>query len=76
MTEGSVSGTSLAPGEKTVDIIETSEVPVITKTPRVKEEVIVTKETGQRTETVRDNVRKSEVNVDDTRQSTKPKTAP
>jgi stress response protein YsnF len=38
----------------------------------VKEEVVVSKDVGQRTETVRDTVRHTEVEVDDTRTSSRP----
>ena len=56
-----------APGhafeERTVEVRETEEVPVVEKTARVVEEVAVRKETTERIETVRDKVRREEVEV-------------
>jgi uncharacterized protein (TIGR02271 family) len=48
----------------TVEVRETSEEAVVGKTSRVVEEVIVGKEASQRTETVRENVRGTEVEVE------------
>src|SRR5438270_3518755 len=53
--------------ERTVDVTTHSEEPVITKDARVKEEIVVRKEADQRIETVRDNVRRTEVEVEDER---------
>jgi uncharacterized protein (TIGR02271 family) len=50
--------------DKTIEVKETAEVPVVSKEARVVEEVVVGKERNQRTETVRDTVRKSDVNVE------------
>ncbi|MEO8125725.1 MAG: YsnF/AvaK domain-containing protein [Bryobacteraceae bacterium] len=50
-----------------VEVMETVEEPVISKRSRVVEEVRVGKEVTSRTETVRDNVLKSQVRVDDSR---------
>ena len=50
--------------EKSVEMTETHEEPVVAKTARVKEEVVVRKGGQDRTETVRDNVRHTEVEVD------------
>ena len=47
--------------EKTVEMTETHEEPVVTKQPRVTGEVTVRKEAGQRTETIRETVRGTEV---------------
>ncbi|WP_250453058.1 YsnF/AvaK domain-containing protein [Caballeronia sp. ATUFL_M2_KS44] len=49
-----------------VEIRETAEEPVIAKTARVVEEVVVGKEASNRTETVRDTVRGTEVEVERT----------
>jgi uncharacterized protein (TIGR02271 family) len=60
-------GTS-APGagafeERVVEVRETAEEPVVAKTARVVEEVVVGRETTERTETVRDTVRREQVDV-------------
>jgi uncharacterized protein (TIGR02271 family) len=49
--------------ERTVEVQETEEVPVVEKTARVVEEVAIRKEETERTETVRDRVRREEVEV-------------
>jgi uncharacterized protein (TIGR02271 family) len=49
--------------ERTVEVHETEEVPVVEKAARVVEEVAVRKEATERTETVRDTVRREEVEV-------------
>ncbi len=49
--------------ELTVEVIETDEVPVVGKTVRLKEEVVVRTERVERVETVRDTVRQDEVEV-------------
>ena len=51
--------------ERTVEVRETEEVPVVEKTTHVAEEVAVRKEQTERTETVRDTVRREEVEVTD-----------
>jgi uncharacterized protein (TIGR02271 family) len=51
--------------ERTVEVRETEEVPVVEKTTRVAEEVAVRKEETDRTETVRDTVRREEVEITD-----------
>jgi stress response protein YsnF len=53
--------------ERTVDVTTHREEPVIAKEARVKEEIRVRKEADQRTETVRDKVRRTEVEVEDDR---------
>jgi stress response protein YsnF len=53
--------------DRTVDVTTHREEPVVEKQTRVKEEVVVHKEAGERTETVRDNVRRTQVEVDDPR---------
>jgi len=50
--------------EGTIEVHETVEEPVIAKRARVVEEVVVNKETTQRTETVNDSVRHGEVDVE------------
>jgi uncharacterized protein (TIGR02271 family) len=49
--------------ERTVEVRETEEVPVAQKTAHVTEEVVVHREDTERTETVRDTVRREEVEV-------------
>lgn len=49
--------------ELTVEMIETSEKPLVTKGLRVREEVIVRRERTKRVETVRDTVRRDEVEI-------------
>jgi uncharacterized protein (TIGR02271 family) len=49
--------------ERTVEVRETEEVPVVQKTAHVTEEVVVHKEQTQRTDTVRDTVRRDEVEI-------------
>jgi uncharacterized protein (TIGR02271 family) len=51
--------------ERTVEVHETEEVPVVEKTAHVTEEVAIRKEETERTETVRDTVRREEVEVTD-----------
>jgi uncharacterized protein (TIGR02271 family) len=61
--------TTGAPGqafeERVVEVHETEEVPVVAKTAHVVEEVAIRKEATERTETVRDTVRREEVDVTD-----------
>lgn len=51
--------------ERTVELTETDEEAVVAKEARVVEEVVVGKEVGQRTETVRDTVRRTDVEIED-----------
>jgi len=51
--------------EGTIDVREHAEVPVVTKDTNVVEEVSVNKTVGEREETIRDNVRRKEVDVED-----------
>jgi uncharacterized protein (TIGR02271 family) len=53
--------------ERTMDVTTYREEPVVAKEARVKEEIRVRKEANQRTETLRDTVRHSEVEVEDDR---------
>jgi len=50
--------------ERTIEATETSEVPVVSKEARVVEEVVLNKEAEERTETVRDTVRRTDVDVE------------
>ncbi|MFV9669029.1 YsnF/AvaK domain-containing protein [Pantoea sp. KXB25] len=50
--------------EKTVEVAETHEQPVINKTTHVKEEVVVRTDGSDRTETINDTVRRQEVDID------------
>jgi stress response protein YsnF len=51
--------------ERVVDIAEMREVPVVTKTAFVREEVIIRKRVVERVETVRDTVRRTQIEVED-----------
>src|SRR5213078_1501205 len=62
--------------ERTIDVTTHREEPVISKEARVKEEVVVRNEADQRTETVRDTVRRTEVEVEDDRQTARTPTSP
>jgi len=50
--------------EGSIEVRETSEEPVVSKTARVVEEVVVGKEVTNRTETINDTVRRTDVQVD------------
>jgi stress response protein YsnF len=47
-----------------IEVRETAEEPVVSKTARVAEEVVVRKDVTEHTETVRDTVRREEVEVE------------
>jgi stress response protein YsnF len=49
--------------DRTVDVIARAEVPVVIKQPRVVEEVVVTREVQEHEETVRDLVRRRDVDI-------------
>jgi len=49
--------------ELTVEMIETSEVPVVGKRVAIREEVVVRRERTKRVETVRDTVRRDEIEI-------------
>jgi uncharacterized protein (TIGR02271 family) len=53
--------------ERTIEVTATAEEPVVGKEARVKEEIVVSKDAEERTETVSDTVRRTEVEVDDDR---------
>ena len=57
--------------ERTVEVRETIEEPVVSKRARVVEEVVVRKQATEHDETVRDTVRETEVNVDRTTDATR-----
>ncbi len=50
--------------EGVIELKEFAEVPVVSKTARVVEEVTVGKETGEHDETIKDTVRKTEVDIE------------
>jgi len=52
--------------DKTIEVEESHEVPTVSKTARIKEEVGVRNETSERVETVKDTVRRQEVEVEQT----------
>jgi len=51
--------------DSTLEVTETAEEAVVSKQARVVEEVVIGKEVAERTETVRDTVRRTEVEVED-----------
>ncbi len=51
--------------ERTVEVTETAEEPVVAKEARVKEELVVAKTTTERTEQIHDKVRRTQVEVDE-----------
>jgi uncharacterized protein (TIGR02271 family) len=53
--------------ERTIEMTETAEEAVVAKEARVREELVINKEVTDRTETISDTVRHTEVEVDDTR---------
>jgi stress response protein YsnF len=62
--------------ERVVDIAEMREVPVVTKTAVVREEVIIRKRVVERVETVRDTVRRTQIEVEDLPATEPENTAP
>ena len=50
--------------DQTIEVTESSEEPVFSKTARVVEEVVVGKDVSERTETVRDTVRHTQVDIE------------
>jgi uncharacterized protein (TIGR02271 family) len=65
-----VGGTEQAFQERTIEAEERGEEAVVSKEARITEEVVVRKEAEQRTETVSDTVRQTEVEVEDERGNT------
>ena len=55
--------------ERTIEVTGTAEEAVVAKETRVKEEIVVRKEEKERTQTVSDTVRHTEVEVEDDRES-------
>ncbi|WP_419962892.1 YsnF/AvaK domain-containing protein [Pantoea vagans] len=53
--------------EKTVEVEETHEQPVVNKTAQIIEEVVLRKEASDRVETINDSVRRQEVDIDHAR---------
>jgi len=51
--------------ERDIELTERAEVPVVNKEARVVEEIRVTKDVDERKETIRDTVRRTEVDIDD-----------
>ncbi|CAO3434085.1 YsnF/AvaK domain-containing protein [Azospirillum doebereinerae] len=58
--------------ERTIEVTETDEEAVVEKAAYVRETLVVRKDVEERTETVRDTVRRTEVEVDDARKSGTP----
>jgi uncharacterized protein (TIGR02271 family) len=52
--------------DRTIEATETAEEAIVDKTARVTEEVVISKDATERTETVRDTVRETDVNVERT----------
>ena|ERR1700753_2076815 len=50
--------------DRTIEVAETDEEAVVSKTTRVKEEVVVQREATDRVETVRDTVRRQDVEIE------------
>ena len=65
MQAGSLSGDPFQ--ERTIEVEERGEEAVVSKDARVKEELVIRKDVEQRTETVSDTVRSTEVEVEDER---------
>ncbi|MDQ6787860.1 MAG: PRC and DUF2382 domain-containing protein [Acidobacteriota bacterium] len=61
-----VDNTAAAFKEGTIEVNEKAEVPVVAKEARVVEEVVVGKQVTEREQTVRDTVKRTEVDVDET----------
>lgn len=53
--------------DRTIELEERSEEAIVAKEARVREELVINKEVGERTETVSDTVRHTEVEIDDER---------
>ena len=63
---GAVSGDALFQ-ERTIEMDEKREEAVVSKEARVKEELVIKKDVNQRTETISDTVRSTEVDIEDER---------
>ncbi|WP_377809796.1 YsnF/AvaK domain-containing protein [Azospirillum sp. A29] len=68
---GMVGGSSEVPAdafrERTIEVTETDEEAVVSKTAHVRETVVVRKDVEERAQSVRDTVRRTEVEIEDTR---------
>ena len=53
--------------DRTIEVEERSEEAVVAKEARVREELVVNKQVGERTETISDTVRRTEVDIEDDR---------
>ena len=62
--------------DRTIEVEEHGEEAVVSKEARVKEEVVVRKDVDQRTQTVSDKVRRTEVDIDDSRKVGSAKSMP
>jgi len=71
MRSGAVSGEGVFQ-ERTIEMDEKREEAVVSKEAHVKEELVVRKDVDQRTETISDTVRSTEVEVEDERGNTIP----
>ena len=58
--------------ELTIEMIESSEVPVVGKSVKVREEVVVRRERTSRVETIRDTVRRDEIQIEQSGQTERP----
>nr|WP_295831337.1 YsnF/AvaK domain-containing protein [uncultured Azospirillum sp.] len=67
MVEGSADVPADAFRERTIEVTETDEEAVVSKTAHVRETVVVRKDVEERAQSVRDTVRRTEVEVEDTR---------
>ncbi len=74
MREGAMGSNEDLFRERSIEVEERTEEPVVSKEARVVEEVVVRKDAEQRTETVSDTVRKTEVEVEDERGNAVPRT--
>ena len=61
--------------DRVIEVSEMREEPVITKEAYVREEVVVTKSVSERVETIRDTVRRTEVEIDDLAAPAAPETS-
>ncbi|CAO3406141.1 YsnF/AvaK domain-containing protein [Azospirillum largimobile] len=67
MVEGSAEVPADAFRERTIEVTETDEEAVVSKTAHVRETVVVRKDVEERAQSVRDTVRRTEVEIEDTR---------
>ncbi len=67
MVEGSTDVPADAFRERTIEVTETDEEAVVSKTAHVRETVVVRKDVEERAQSVRDTVRRTEVEIEDTR---------